>query len=39
MTGKIVTVPMIPHVLPLQRINRGFALMHSGESIQSVVVF
>ena len=26
--------PMITHMLPLEDINRGFALMHSGESIR-----
>ena len=39
MAGKIQIDPMITHTLPLDDINRGFALMHSGESIRSVVVF
>jgi S-(hydroxymethyl)glutathione dehydrogenase/alcohol dehydrogenase len=26
-------------VLPLERINEGFDLMHRGESIRSVVVY
>jgi len=39
MNGKIQIDPMITHVLPLEDINRGFELMHSGESIRSVVVF
>jgi S-(hydroxymethyl)glutathione dehydrogenase / alcohol dehydrogenase len=39
MAGKIEIDPMITHVLPLEDINRGFALMHSGESIRSVVVY
>ena len=39
MAGKIEIDPMITHVLPLERINEGFALMHSGESIRSVVVY
>jgi len=30
---------MITHVLPLERINEGFDLMTSGESIRSVVVY
>jgi S-(hydroxymethyl)glutathione dehydrogenase/alcohol dehydrogenase len=30
---------MITHVLPLSDINRGFDLMHAGESIRSVVVY
>ena len=39
MNGKIQIDPMITHVLPLEDINRGFELMHSGESIRSVVIF
>ncbi len=39
MTGKIAIDPMITHVLTLDEINRGFDLMHSGESIRSVVVY
>ena len=39
MDGKIQIDPMITQVLPLERINEGFALMHSGESIRSVVVY
>ena len=30
---------MFTHVLPLERINEAFDLMHNGESIRSVVVF
>jgi S-(hydroxymethyl)glutathione dehydrogenase/alcohol dehydrogenase len=30
---------MITHVLPLEKINDAFDLMHHGESIRSVVVF
>jgi S-(hydroxymethyl)glutathione dehydrogenase/alcohol dehydrogenase len=30
---------MITHTLPLADINRGFDLMHAGESIRSVVVY
>lgn len=37
--GKIEIDPMITHVMPLSDINRGFELMHKGESIRSVVVF
>ena len=37
--GKIEIDPMITHVLGLEEINKGFDLMHSGESIRSVVVF
>ncbi len=39
MEGKIEIDPMITHILPLSDINRGFDLMHSGESIRSVVVY
>ncbi len=39
MNGKIEIDPMITHVLSLEEINKGFDLMHSGESIRSVVVF
>jgi S-(hydroxymethyl)glutathione dehydrogenase / alcohol dehydrogenase len=39
MDGKIEIDPMITHILPLERINEGFDLMHDGESIRSVVVF
>ena len=39
MEGKIQIDPMITHILPLEDINEGFDLMHSGESIRSVVVF
>ncbi|WP_375392391.1 S-(hydroxymethyl)glutathione dehydrogenase/class III alcohol dehydrogenase [uncultured Sphingomonas sp.] len=39
MEGKIAIDPMITHVLTLDEINRGFDLMHAGESIRSVVVY
>jgi S-(hydroxymethyl)glutathione dehydrogenase/alcohol dehydrogenase len=39
MAGKIEIDPMITHRLPLADINRGFELMHAGESIRSVVVY
>ncbi|USI73982.1 S-(hydroxymethyl)glutathione dehydrogenase/class III alcohol dehydrogenase [Sphingomonas morindae] len=39
MDGKIAIDPMITHVLSLDEINRGFDLMHAGESIRSVVVY
>ncbi len=39
MEGKISIDPMITHTLPLADINKGFDLMHAGESIRSVVVF
>ena len=39
MDGTIEIDPMITHRLSLEEINKGFDLMHSGESIRSVVVF
>ena len=39
MDGKIAIDPMITHRLSLEEINRGFELMHAGESIRSVVVY
>ena len=39
MDGKIEIDPMITHLLRLEDINRGFDLMHAGESIRSVVVY
>ena len=32
-------VDWITHTMPLEKINHGFDLMHSGESIRSVVVY
>ena len=37
--GRIEIDPMITHVLPLERINEAFELMHRGESIRSVIVY
>src|ERR1700745_1524983 len=39
MEGKIEIDPMITHTMPLADINKGFDLMHKGESIRSVVVY
>ncbi|WP_376876306.1 S-(hydroxymethyl)glutathione dehydrogenase/class III alcohol dehydrogenase [Albirhodobacter sp. R86504] len=39
MDGKIEIDPMITHVLPLEDINKAFDMIHTGESIRSVVVF
>ncbi len=39
MDGKIEIDPMITHVLTLDEINKGFELMHAGESIRAVVVY
>ncbi|MBY6157731.1 S-(hydroxymethyl)glutathione dehydrogenase/class III alcohol dehydrogenase [Pseudooceanicola nitratireducens] len=39
MDGKIEIDPMITHTLSLNEINKGFDLMHAGESIRSVVTY
>ena len=39
MDGTIAIDPMITHVLTLDEINKGFDLMHAGESIRAVVVY
>jgi S-(hydroxymethyl)glutathione dehydrogenase / alcohol dehydrogenase len=39
MDGKINIDDLITHVMPLDEINSAFDLMHSGESIRSVVTF
>jgi S-(hydroxymethyl)glutathione dehydrogenase/alcohol dehydrogenase len=39
MEGKIRIDELITHTLPLADINRGFDLMHEGESIRSVVLY
>jgi S-(hydroxymethyl)glutathione dehydrogenase/alcohol dehydrogenase len=39
MNGLIQIEPMITHRLSLDEINKGFDLMHAGESIRSVVVY
>jgi S-(hydroxymethyl)glutathione dehydrogenase/alcohol dehydrogenase len=39
MDGNIDIDPMITHTLNLEDINKGFDLMHAGESIRSVVVY
>jgi len=39
MEKKIAIDPMITHTLKLDEINKGFDLMHAGESIRSVVVY
>jgi S-(hydroxymethyl)glutathione dehydrogenase / alcohol dehydrogenase len=39
MDGKINIDDLITHTMPLEQINQAFDLMHSGESIRSVVVF
>jgi S-(hydroxymethyl)glutathione dehydrogenase / alcohol dehydrogenase len=39
MDGKINIDDLITHVLPLDRINEGFELMHAGKSIRAVVTY
>jgi len=39
MDGKINIDDLITHTMPLEEINRGFDLMHSGESIRGVAVY
>ncbi|NJM20370.1 MAG: S-(hydroxymethyl)glutathione dehydrogenase/class III alcohol dehydrogenase [Richelia sp. RM2_1_2] len=39
MQGKINIDDLITHVMPIEKINEGFELMHKGESIRSVVTF
>ncbi len=39
MEGKINIDDLITHTMPLDEINKGFDLMHAGESIRSVVTY
>jgi len=39
MDKKIQIDPLITHVMPLEKINEGFDLMHEGKSIRSVVTY
>ncbi|MBD2608354.1 S-(hydroxymethyl)glutathione dehydrogenase/class III alcohol dehydrogenase [Scytonema hofmannii FACHB-248] len=39
MDGKINIDDLITHVMPIEKINYAFDLMHKGESIRSVVTF
>jgi len=39
MDGKINIDDLITHTMPLDKINDAFELMHSGESIRSVVIY
>ncbi|MGP1679819.1 MAG: S-(hydroxymethyl)glutathione dehydrogenase/class III alcohol dehydrogenase [Burkholderiales bacterium] len=39
MEGKINIDDLITHMMPLERINEAFDLMHQGKSIRSVVTF
>ncbi|MGO4479895.1 S-(hydroxymethyl)glutathione dehydrogenase, partial [Massilia sp. 2TAF26] len=39
MENKINIDDLITHTLPLERINEGFELMKSGQSIRSVVLY
>ena len=39
MSGEIELDSMVTHTMGLEDINRAFDLMHSGESIRSVIIF
>ena len=39
MKGEIKVDEMVTHTMGLEDINKAFDLMHSGESIRSVVIF
>jgi S-(hydroxymethyl)glutathione dehydrogenase / alcohol dehydrogenase len=39
MAGRIQIDPLITHVMPIEKINEGFDLMHEGKSIRGVVTF
>ncbi|PLW83200.1 S-(hydroxymethyl)glutathione dehydrogenase/class III alcohol dehydrogenase [Kineobactrum sediminis] len=39
MDGKINIDDLVTHTMPLADINKGFDLMHAGESIRSVVIY
>jgi S-(hydroxymethyl)glutathione dehydrogenase/alcohol dehydrogenase len=39
MEGRLDIDSLITHTLPLAEINKGFELMHAGESIRSVVIY
>ena len=39
MNGEIELDSMVTHTMPLEDINRAFDLMHTGESIRSVIIF
>ena len=39
MDGKIEIDSMITHALKFEDINKGFDLLHKGQSIRSVVIF
>ena len=39
MRGDIDLAPFVTHTMGLEEINEGFALMHEGKSIRSVVIY
>jgi S-(hydroxymethyl)glutathione dehydrogenase/alcohol dehydrogenase len=39
MDGKIDIDSLVSHVIPVNRINEAFDLMHTGEAIRTVVTF
>lgn len=39
MWGEIELDKMVTHTMPIEDINRAFGLMHSSESIRSVIIY
>jgi len=39
MKGELILDSMVTHTMGLEDINKAFDLMHSGESIRSVIIF
>ena len=39
MSGEIELDKMVTHTMPIENINPAFDLMHSGESIRSVIIY
>jgi S-(hydroxymethyl)glutathione dehydrogenase/alcohol dehydrogenase len=39
MSGEIELDKMVTHTMPIEDINRAFGLMHSSESIRSVIIY
>jgi len=39
MGGRVKIDDLVTHTMPLEEVNRAFALMHEGESIRSVVLY
>ena len=39
MGGRVKIDDLVTHTMPLEEVNRAFALMHEGESIRSIVLY